>query len=62
MKALGHDEVKIQPKTSDIQKKTQFHTYKPKQDKSFRVVLKNKHHSREPNEIKQTIESLEHEL
>jgi hypothetical protein len=47
--ALAHNQVKVQPKTSEsytiiikalAEKCTQFHTYKLKEERSYRVVLK----------------------
>jgi hypothetical protein len=71
LKSLGNDEVKVQPKTGKnysvitkalAQKNTQFHTYKPKLQRTFRVVIKNLHYSTDPEEIKQHIELLGHEV
>lgn len=71
MKALGEEQVKLQPNTGEAytkitkalqEKKTEFHTYKPKKDKSFRVVLKNLHHSTNIEEIKNNVENLGHEV
>lgn len=71
LKALGNEQVKIQSATSVIystiikaltQKNTQFHTYKPKQKKNFKVVIKNLHHSTDTNEIKQNLEILGHNV
>lgn len=71
IKALGENQVKIQPKNGEsytkivkalTQKNTEFHTYKLKQDKLFRVVLKNMHYSTDTNDIKQNIEQLGHEV
>ena len=54
VKTLYNDQVRVQPTESPmyttivralIDKNTEFHTYKPKQDRSFRVVLKNIHPS-----------------
>jgi len=36
-------------------KNTEFHTYKPKQERSFIVVLKNSHPSTDLNGIKQSL-------
>ena len=36
-------------------KNTEFHTYKPKQERCFRVVLKNIHPSTDLNDIKQSL-------
>jgi hypothetical protein len=49
IKALAHNQVKVQPKTSDsyriitkalMERHTQFHTYKLKEERTYRVVLK----------------------
>jgi hypothetical protein len=49
VKALAHNQVKVQPKTSEsyrtiikalAEKRTQFHTYKLKEERFYRVVLK----------------------
>jgi hypothetical protein len=49
LKALAHHQVKVQPKSSDsyriitkalIEKHTKFHTYKLKEERTYRVVLK----------------------
>jgi len=40
----------------------EFHTYKLKQKRSFRVVLKNIHPSTDPEEIKLAIETIRHEV
>jgi len=39
-------------------KNTEFHTYKPKQEKSFRVVLKHIHITANLDDIKKEIEDL----
>lgn len=70
-KAITNKQVKIEPKDSQTytniikmlkEKSTQYHTYKAKQDKSFRVVLKNVHHSTDVEDIKQSIQALGHEV
>jgi len=38
-----------------MERNTEFHTYKPKQERSFRVVLKNIHPSTDLNDIKQSL-------
>jgi hypothetical protein len=38
-----------------MDKNTEFHTYKPKQERSFRAVLKNIHPSTDLNGIKQSL-------
>lgn len=71
MKILRSEQVKIQPKTlqaystivKELQmKNTEFHTYKPKQERSFRVVLKNIHPSTDISELKEAIEEIGHEV
>jgi hypothetical protein len=42
--------------TALIEKNTEFHTYKPRQDRRFRVVLRNLHSSTEVNDIKHALE------
>lgn len=63
-KTLRHDQVKIQPLKSDVystilkalmEKNTEFHTYKPKKDKTFRVVLKNMHPTTDLKEISNSL-------
>jgi hypothetical protein len=67
-KSLANNQVKVQPATiasyrtitkalSD--KQTEFHTYKPKEERSYRVVLKN---SIPPTDIKTEIEKLGHHV
>jgi hypothetical protein len=69
IKSLADSQVKIQPKASEcyrtiiksIAKKcTEFHTYKLKEERSFKVVLKHMHYSNNPEEIKTEIEKLGH--
>jgi hypothetical protein len=38
-----------------MEKDIEFHTYKPKQERSFRAVLKNIHPSTDLNDIKQRL-------
>jgi hypothetical protein len=61
IKALAQNQVKVQPKTSDsyriitkalAERNTQFHTYKLKEERAYRVVLKNMHYSIDPAESK----------
>ncbi|KAJ2937194.1 hypothetical protein O0L34_g18953 [Tuta absoluta] len=68
---LRDERVKVQPKSlqaysklvEELKKKNiEFHTYKPKEDRSFRVVLKKMHHSADPTEIKNEIEELGHKV
>jgi hypothetical protein len=69
IKALVDNQVKVQPKTSEsyriiikalAEKRTEFHSYKLKEERSYRVVLKNMHYSISPEEIKTEIENLGH--
>lgn len=64
IKVLSNDKVRIQPQTAEIYSKivkclqlkdTEFHTYKPKSERSFKVVLKNLHPSTDIEEIKKEI-------
>jgi len=69
LKVLQGNQVKIQPKSSDkyttiikalTEKRTEFHTYQPKADRSFRTVLRGLHYSTDTKDIKSEIESLGH--
>jgi hypothetical protein len=69
VKALADNQVKVQPKIFEsyriiikalAEKRTQFHTYKLKDEKSFSVVLNNTHYSINPKEIKTEIQTLGH--
>lgn len=71
LKCLYNNQIKIQPTTSDSYRKTvkalqdkhtQFHTYQLKQDRSFRVVLRNMHPTIDKDLLKQGIEILGHEV
>jgi hypothetical protein len=64
VKTLSDYQVRVQPTESRVytaiikallEKNTKFHTYKPRQHRSFRVVLKNLHPSTEINDIKQAL-------
>jgi len=64
-----NEQIKIQPKSSiayvnivkELKRKNmEFHTYKPKQERSFTVVLKYIHAITNLNDIKKEIENLEH--
>lgn len=61
IKVLQNDRVKIQPHTTETypetvkllkDKDTEFYTYKPKGERSFKVILKNMHPSMDTNDIK----------
>jgi hypothetical protein len=65
IKAPAHNQVKIQSKTPNnyraiikalTAKNTSFHTYKPKDERSYRVVHKNMHFSINPTDIQSEIE------
>jgi hypothetical protein len=43
-------------------KNTKFQTYKPKQGKSFRIVLKNIHATANLDDVKKEIQELEHTI
>lgn len=69
IKVLRNNQVKIQPLTSEafktIEKElegkgTEFYTYKPKQERSFRVILKHMHPSTDTEEIKQALANEDH--
>jgi hypothetical protein len=69
-KSLANNQVKVQPANIDSyrtitkalsDRHTAFHTYKPKEDRSYRVVLRNMHYSI-PTDIKTEIEKLGHQV
>lgn len=71
LKSLYNEQVKIQPTESAtytliikalVDKNTKFHTYKPKAERSFRVVLKNLHPTTDVNEIKKSLADKGHEV
>uniref|UniRef100_A0A6M2DQ16 Putative nucleic-acid-binding protein from transposon x-element n=1 Tax=Xenopsylla cheopis TaxID=163159 RepID=A0A6M2DQ16_XENCH len=71
LKSLKNNEVKLQAadKESYIsiikalkEKDTEFHSYKMKEDRTYRVVLRNIHHSTDIQEIKTAIEAYGHEV
>ena len=71
VKTLPNDQVRVQPTESPIytsiikalmEKNTEFHTFKPRQDRSFRVVIRNLHPSTEIQDIKQAIMEKGHEV
>jgi hypothetical protein len=43
-------------------KGAEFHTFKPKEERNYRVVLKNMHYSINPDDIKSEIEKLGHKV
>jgi hypothetical protein len=71
VKTLLHDQVRVQPTGSSVyttiikalmEKNTEFHTYKPRQDRNFRVVIRNLHPSTEVNDIKQAFKENGHDV
>lgn len=71
IKVLRDDRVKIQPKSAESystiykelkNKKTEFYTYQPKQERSFRVVLKHLHSSTDKEDIKIALDELNHKV
>jgi hypothetical protein len=69
IQALADNQVKVRPKTSEsnrtiikalAEKHTEFHTYKLKEEASYRVILKNMHCSISFQEIKNKIEKPGH--
>lgn len=71
LKVLRNDQVRIQPKSTEVytkivknlqEKNTEFYTYRPKQDRCFKVVLKNLHPSTDIEEIKAEIEIQGHKV
>jgi hypothetical protein len=72
-KALSNNQIKIQPKTSEsyrsrtitqalTEKRTEFHTYRLKEERNYGVVIKNIHYSINPEEIKAEIKKLGHRV
>jgi hypothetical protein len=71
VKTLSNEQVRVQPTESSIyisiikalmEKNTEFHTYKPRQDRSFRVFVRNLHPSTEIQDIKRAIMEKGHEV
>lgn len=71
IKIFKTDQVKIQAKSPESystiykelkKRNTEFFTYQPKEERSFRVVLKKIHHSTDPEDIKFALEELNHEV
>jgi hypothetical protein len=65
--ALANNQVRVQPTTADsyksishilTAKSAEFHTFKPKEERNYRVVLKRMHYSVNPDNIKSEIEKL----
>lgn len=71
LKIINKDQVKISPKTSTTYtkiinhfkaNKTEFYTFQLKEKRSFRVVLKNIHHSTPTDDLKMEIENQGHKV
>ncbi|CAG4981216.1 unnamed protein product [Colias eurytheme] len=69
LKVLTNNQVKIQPKDSETYRtivhqlelrNTEFFTYKPKNERGFKVVLKKMHPSADPEDIKEALEDIGH--
>lgn len=69
IKVQSQEQVKVQAKTIEAydviikslkEKNTEYHTYQKKQEKPFRVILRNMHYSTEIDSIKKEIESHGH--
>lgn len=70
LKTVGHQNIKIQLNKGEHfkpviefldSKNTQYHTYKPKEEKSFRIVMKGLHHSIKPDVVITALKNLGHE-
>jgi hypothetical protein len=71
LRVLYDKQVKVQPKSPENysaiikalrENKTQFHTYQMKQDRSFRVVLKNMHQSTDTKDIAEELLKKNHKV
>jgi pyruvate/2-oxoacid:ferredoxin oxidoreductase alpha subunit len=71
LKILNADQVKIQPTSTTkyhtiikalAENHTEFHTYQPKEDRSFRTILMGINYSEDTNKIKSEIEKLGHKV
>ena len=69
LRIINSDQVKIQAETSDAYKmvvkdlesrNTQFYTYKPKQERCFKVFLRNMYHSVDLSDLKAELKNLGH--
>lgn len=69
IRVLNEEQVKVQAQTNEIydnivkaldEKQTEYHTYRKKQDKPFRVVIRHIHPTVDIQEIKKEIESQGH--
>jgi hypothetical protein len=71
IKELEHNQDKIKPKNPDsyriitkalLDRHTQSHTFKPKEERPYRVVLKDMHYLIDPEDIKTEIANLGHKV
>jgi hypothetical protein len=71
VKTLPNHQIRVQLTESSIyttivkalkDKNAEFHTYKPRQDRNFRVVLKNIHPSTDLHDIKRSLHAKGHEV
>lgn len=71
LRVINHEEVKIQAKTAEFydvivaelkKRNTEYHSYQKKQDRPFRVVLKNMHCSSDTETLKTELEELGHHV
>jgi hypothetical protein len=69
--ALANNQVRVQPTTSDSHKssthalteyRAEFHTFKPKEQRNYRAVLKDMYYIINPDDIKAEIEKLGHKV
>lgn len=69
IKIIGRNQIKIQLQTSkhfneivtELKiRKTEFHTYQLKTDKTFKAVIKNLHHNTDKDELQVQLEELGH--
>lgn len=70
LKVMSNNRVRVQSQTTEIyskivkeleQKETQFHTYEIKENRAFRVVLKQMHHTTDTEELKEVLKTYGHE-
>lgn len=71
MKVLNNNQVKIQPNSSEKylpiiealkEKKTEFYTYQRKQDKTFKVILRNMHPTSDQRQIIEALAAKNHNV
>jgi hypothetical protein len=69
--ALANNQVRVQPTTADsyrtithtlTDKHAEFHTFKPKKERNYRVVLKHMRHSINPDDMKSEIQNIGHKV